>query len=117
MDSDILSANFNSASSSVVIIYYYHYDGSGNVIALSDSSGNTAETYAYDVFGTVNTTGSIGNPYFFTGRRFDTETGLYYYRARYYDPAIGRFLQPDPIGYDDGLCNASVRIGHFLNLS
>jgi RHS repeat-associated protein len=39
----------------------------------------------------------------FTGRRFDYETGLYYYRARYYNPYIGRFLQTDPIGYGDGI--------------
>ena len=39
----------------------------------------------------------------FTGRRFDNESGLYYYRARYYRPDLGRFLQPDPIGYDDGM--------------
>jgi RHS repeat-associated protein len=38
-----------------------------------------------------------------TGRRFDTGTGLYYYRAHYYDPCIGRFLQTDPIGYGDGM--------------
>jgi RHS repeat-associated protein len=43
------------------------------------------------------------NPYMFTGRRFDFETGLYYYRARYYNPYIGRFLQTDPIGYDAGI--------------
>ena len=42
-------------------------------------------------------------PFLFTGRRFDTETGLYYYRARYYHPYIGRFLQTDPIGYADGM--------------
>jgi RHS repeat-associated protein len=45
----------------------------------------------------------IGNPYLFTGRRFDLETGLYYYRARYYNPHIGRFLQTDPVGYGDGM--------------
>ena len=45
----------------------------------------------------------IGNPYMFTGRRFDLETGLYYYRARYYNPQIGRFLQTDPIGYSNGI--------------
>jgi RHS repeat-associated protein len=39
----------------------------------------------------------------FTGRRFDIETGLYYYRARYYNPHIGRFMQTDPIGYGDGI--------------
>jgi RHS repeat-associated protein len=43
------------------------------------------------------------NPYMFTGRSFDYETGLYYYRARYYNPYIGRFLQTDPIGYGDGM--------------
>jgi RHS repeat-associated protein len=42
-------------------------------------------------------------PYLFTGRRFDYETGLYYYRARYYNPYIGRFLQTDPVGYGDGI--------------
>jgi len=45
----------------------------------------------------------IGNPYMFNGRAFDLETGLYYYRARYYNPHIGRFLQTDPIGYGDGI--------------
>lgn len=46
---------------------------------------------------------SVANPYMFTGREYDSETGLYYYRARYYKPSIGRFMQPDPIGYTDGL--------------
>jgi RHS repeat-associated protein len=39
------------------------------------------------------------NPFMFTGRQFDIETGLYYYRARYYNPYLGRFLQTDPVGY------------------
>jgi RHS repeat-associated protein len=43
------------------------------------------------------------NPYLFTGRRFDCETGLYYYRARYYNPYIGPFLQTDPVGYSAGM--------------
>jgi RHS repeat-associated protein len=43
------------------------------------------------------------NPITFTGRWFDKETGLYYYRARYYNPYIGRFLQTDPLGYGDGI--------------
>jgi RHS repeat-associated protein len=46
---------------------------------------------------------AVGNPYFFTGRRLDFETGLYYYRARMYSPDMGRFLQTDPIGYGDGI--------------
>ena len=44
----------------------------------------------------------IGNSYLFTGRRLDEETGLYYYRARYYNKAQGRFISRDPIGYFDG---------------
>ncbi|HPC96152.1 MAG TPA: RHS repeat-associated core domain-containing protein [Sedimentisphaerales bacterium] len=43
------------------------------------------------------------NRFLFTGREFDAETGLYYYRARYYNPTLGRFLQTDPIGYADGM--------------
>lgn len=59
--------------------------------------------YSYDVFGGPNRTSSIGNSYFFTGRRLDTETDNYYYRTRYYNPDIGRFLQSDPIRYAAGL--------------
>ncbi len=44
-----------------------------------------------------------GNEYFFTARRYEAKSGLYYYRARFYSPVLGRFLQPDPIGYGDGL--------------
>jgi RHS repeat-associated protein len=83
--------------------FYYHFDGLGSVIALSDVNSVIVERYSYDVFGGPNTTGTIGNPYLFTGRRYDNETDLYYYRARYYDYYIGRFLQPDPIGYTAGL--------------
>ena len=103
--------------------YLYHFDGLGNVAALTDGyTGDIVERYEYDVFGkctvhtnagtdgewmtdddTIDTESACGNPYMFTGRRLDTETGLYYYRFRYYKPEIGRFLQPDPIGYADGL--------------
>ena len=93
-------------------LFYYHYDGLGSVVALSDSAGNIVETYRYDVFGEPNvwdangdalTESSVGNPYMFTGRRYDDETGLYYYRFRYYSAELGRFLQTDPIGYYSGL--------------
>ncbi|OQA03670.1 MAG: putative deoxyribonuclease RhsC [Planctomycetes bacterium ADurb.Bin401] len=46
---------------------------------------------------------SAANRLMFTGREYDEETGLYYYRARYYNPSIGRFLSPDPIGYYDSM--------------
>ena len=88
--------------------FYYHYDGLGSVVALSDVNGTIVESYEYDVFGEPTIydyaahqeveESSVGNPYMFTGRRFDSETGLYYYRARYYEPYIGRFMSADPLG-------------------
>ena len=92
--------------------YFYHFDGLGSVVALSDVNNVLVERYAYDVFGQptirdVNGTelsaSAVHNPYLFTGRRYDAEAGLYYYRARYFNPTIGRFLQTDPIGYGDGM--------------
>ncbi len=86
-------------------VYYYHYDGLGSVVALSDSAGDTVQTYEYSIYGQVAASEPefLTNPYMFTGRRFDIETGLYYYRARYYNPYIGRFLQTDPVGYGAGI--------------
>jgi RHS repeat-associated protein len=88
--------------------YFYHYDGLGSVVALSNISGVIVEQYSYDAFGSTTITTTPGytspnNPYMFTARRYDDETGLYYYRMRYYSPQQGRFLQPDPIGYADGM--------------
>ncbi|MDD5492793.1 MAG: RHS repeat-associated core domain-containing protein [bacterium] len=73
----------------------------GSITALVDSDGNIAQTYSYDSFGNIiNSSGTISQPYTFTSREYDEETGLYYYRARYYDAKIGRFLQEDPFsGY------------------
>jgi RHS repeat-associated protein len=45
----------------------------------------------------------ISQPYSYTGREWDKETGLYYYRARYYDPGVGRFISKDPIGFKGGI--------------
>jgi len=77
--------------------YYYHFDGLGSVIALSNASHNIVEQYSYDVFGEPNRVSAVGNPYMFTGRAYDPNTGLYDYRARVYKPQIGRFLQTDPV--------------------
>lgn len=79
-------------------ISYYQADGLGSITSLSDSKGNLVSTYEYDSFGNLlASTGSVSNPFRFTGREFDAETGLYFYRARYYDPSIGRFISEDPI--------------------
>ena len=81
---------------------YYHADHQGTVVAMSDgTSGTLTDQYSYSAYGEVGPEGPGGNPFRYTGRRIDPETGLYYYRARYYSPVIGRFLQTDPVGYQD----------------
>ncbi|MFQ5850528.1 MAG: RHS repeat-associated core domain-containing protein [Candidatus Binatia bacterium] len=78
--------------------FFYHADGLGSVWDLTDSAGAVARSFTYDSFGQlVAETGILVNPYTFTAREFDPETGLYYYRARHYMPSIGRFLQTDPL--------------------
>ena len=94
-------------------VYYYHYDGLGSVVALSDSDGDSVQTYEYSVYGQVAAEDpNHTNPYMFTGRRFDFETGLYYYRARYYNPYIGRFLWHDP----NSLSGILVELGKKLSV-
>ena len=83
--------------------YYYLFDSLGSVIGLTDATGDLLEAYRYNVFGQPLQASTVGNPYMFTGRRFDSETGLYYYRARYYSPQLRRFIEPDPIGFEGGM--------------
>lgn len=86
---------------------YYEADGLGSVTSLSNATGSVAQTYTYDSIGNLSaSTGTtITNPFRYTGREFDTETSLYYYRARYYDISAGRFLSEDPIRYAGGSPN------------
>jgi RHS repeat-associated protein len=79
-----------------------------------DTSGVLLEGATYDSFGqltlrapdgTVLPQSAVGNPYGFTGREVDAESGLHYFRARYYDPTTGRFLQEDPMGLAGGDIN------------
>jgi RHS repeat-associated protein len=81
--------------------YYYVKDGLGSVIALTDNAGSVVHEYRYSVFGEIveESGDSVENPFTYTAREYDKETGNYYYRARYYDPAIGRFISEDPIGF------------------
>jgi RHS repeat-associated protein len=82
---------------------YYHADGLGSVTSLSSAAGSIANTYTYDSFGKLTaSTGSLVNPFRYTARESDIETGLYYYRARYYDQTTGRFVSEDPIGFRAG---------------
>jgi len=83
---------------------YFHADGLGSITSLSSAAGSIANTYTYDSYGNLTaSTGSLTNSFRYTGREFDSETGLYYYRARYYDPAAGRFLREDPLGFRGGI--------------
>src|SRR6185437_9139235 len=83
---------------------FYEQDGLGSVTSLTGSTGAMLNSYSYDAFGNVAaSTGSFVNPYQFTGRDYDSETGLRYYRARYYDESTGRFLSEDPARFIGGL--------------
>ncbi|OXU14828.1 RHS repeat-associated core domain-containing protein [Sedimentisphaera salicampi] len=64
---------------------------------------SAAETYSADPNDQPLDESAVGNPYMFTGRRYDSESGLYYYRARYYNPALGVFHSRDPLGYIDSM--------------
>jgi RHS repeat-associated protein len=78
--------------------YYYHTDRLGNVRALTNGSGTVQNTDTYDAYGaTTTSTGSVANPFGYTGQYQDSESGLYYLRARYYDPALQQFLTLDPL--------------------
>ena len=94
--------------------FYFHRDRLGNIAEITDFEGTVVQSYVYDAFGKVTIYDKDGNeitpssanyletPYAFTGRELDPETGLYFYRARYYDPNSGRFISEDPIGISGG---------------
>lgn len=76
---------------------FYGYDGFGTVRQLTNSAGTITDTYDYDAFGNkINSTGSTPNNYLYRGEQWDSDLGLYYLRARYYNPITGRFMSRDP---------------------
>ena len=77
--------------------YFYLTDAQGSTVALTNEAGAVVSTYRYDAFGNQTSTGTVENPFTFQGREFDSASGLYYFRARYYDPAAGRFVSEDPL--------------------
>jgi len=83
---------------------YYQVDGLGSVTSIRDNSGTSVAAYSYDAFGNVAaSTGFITNPFRYTGREFDPETGIYYYRARYYNLSLGGFISEDPQRFESGV--------------
>jgi RHS repeat-associated protein len=80
---------------------YFLTDHLGSTVGLVDQSGSITSQTAYDSFG--NATSQLPTRYGYTGREADEYTGLYYYRARFYDPQIGRFISEDPIGFSGGI--------------
>ena len=91
--------------------YYYTQDALRSVSDLLDATGSVAEHYTYSAFGTPNQTSTIGNPFLFTGARYDQATSLSSFRARWYSPGLGRFITADPIGLSGGP-NAYVYAGN-----
>ena len=93
--------------------YYYIKDHLGSVLALTDESGALVESYSYDAWGRVLAVydaagteiseSAVGNRILWQGREYSWSTGLYYFRARWYDPVTGRWLSNDPIGISGGL--------------
>jgi RHS repeat-associated protein len=93
-------------------VLHYLRDVLGNVVALTDAGGNVVERYRYDAYGTTHIynvggtplpTSAYGNPYAYTGQRYDAAVRLYNSWFRTYSPALGRWMQRDPIGYVDGV--------------
>ena len=120
---DIYNAGVLSTS------FYYHTNHQGTVYTMTDTGGVVMERYEFDEYGNIRTTtdingdtlpgyaSQIGNEYLFQGRRYDQETNLYYYRARFYDPAKGRFITRDPKGYIDGLNMYAFVLGNPVNMT
>jgi RHS repeat-associated protein len=84
------------------VVSYFHADGLGSITKMTDSAGAVVHTRQYDAWGNMEQ-GADQPGYAFTGREWNPETDLYYYRARYYDPQVGRFSSEDPIGAKGGI--------------
>jgi RHS repeat-associated protein len=89
-------------------------DHQGSVRDVIDSEGNLVNHIRYDSFGNVTSqsNASLDFRFGYTGREFDQETGLHYYRARYYDASIGRFIGEDPVGFGAGDTNLYRYVGN-----
>jgi RHS repeat-associated protein len=80
---------------------FYHADERGSIVAMTNNAGSVVEVNTYDEWGIPgeDNAGRFG----YTGQIWSPYTGMYYYKARWYSPTLGRFMQTDPIGYEDGM--------------
>jgi RHS repeat-associated protein len=90
----------------------YVTDAIGSTVALTDSTGAIASSYSYEPYGADSRTGIADTPFQYSGRENDTDTNLYYYRARYYSPQLGRFISQDPLGLAGGLNTYAYAAGN-----
>ena len=99
-------------------LFFYTKDHLNSIHALTNKDGRPVQRYNYSAYGKtkIEKTSAadklVKNPYGYTSREWDEETGDYYYRARYYDPSTGRFLTPDPIGFKGGDANLYRYVGN-----
>jgi RHS repeat-associated protein len=95
--------------------YYFSQDHLGSTTALTGTTGKLVERITYDAYG--NSAGSTRTRHGYTGRERDPLTGLLYYRARFYDPQLGRFISEDPIALEGGLNPYAYVLNNPLNLT
>ena len=77
---------------------WLHHDELGSSRLVTSSAGSSVATYTFDAYGNLSAvTGSATNPLRFAGQYFDGESGMYYLRARYYEPNLGQFITRDPL--------------------
>jgi RHS repeat-associated protein len=84
------------------VLAYHVADHLGSILHVTNATGAVTLSREYDAWGNLLQASGVSG-YAFTGREWDAETGLYYYRARYYDPKIGRFISEDPIRFQGGV--------------
>ena len=95
---------------------YYHADLLGSTALVTDGTGAQQETIQYYPFGEQWTdTGTVSVPYKYTGQEFDASTGLYFYKSRYYDAHLGRFIQPDTLVSNPYVPAAWNRYSYVMN--
>jgi len=93
--------------------YCYHFNGTGSTVAITDMTQAVVNSYAYDPFGQIlGQQESVTQPFKYVGQYgvMAEPNGLYYMRARYYDPTVGRFISEDPLGFGGGDVNLSAYV-------